>query len=523
MRVALAQLNYTIGDFEGNKIKIIRAIERAKSERASLVVFSEHAVSGAPAYDLLNKASFLDEAEEALVEVAAVCDNITVLIGLPVQHKTKAYSAVAMIHDRHLLHYFTKKNIIARDELGFINSGTGCQHLMLEGKKIALSIDRDIMLEESIGFVDLVINVASYPYSRGIIEARNRMFAKKAFEYNSNVLFLNQVGGNTDIVFDGSSVVFDRTGKCILQLKEFEEDFAVIDIDGNNESIDLDALHNTDHRYNAMKRGLKDFFSKNDFTKACIGLSGGLDSAVVAAVAVDALGADNVKALLMPSQFSTDHSLSDALDLAGRLGIEHHTVPINNLYDMTLDAMSGVFGEDNEFGITEENIQARLRCVLLMAYSNKYGYQLLNTSNKSELALGFGTLYGDNTGVISIIGDLYKGEVYNIARYINREEELIPVHILEKDPSGELRPGQKDTDEFPPYDIVDAILYRMLEENQSREEIINAGYDRDVVYKVYDRILRNEQKRRQFCPTLRLSIRPFNTRRKMPITGKYGF
>lgn len=523
MKVALAQLNYTIGDFEGNKIKIIKAIEEAKRKDTKLVVFAEHAISGAPAYDLLNKGPFLDLAEEALIEIASVCDSITVIIGLPIQQGVFTYSSAAMIHDRRILHFFTKKNIVSRDELGFIYPGTGVQHFMLDGKKIALCIDRDIVYDDNIGRVDLIINVSTYAYARGYIEARNKMLAEKSFECNSNILFVNQVGCNTDVVFDGSSVVFDRGGNCILKLKEFEEDFAVVEIDGQNEPIELEYEDYTYHKYLAIRRGLKDFFGKNGYTKACLGLSGGLDSSVVAAIAVDALGADNVKALLMPSPFSTEHSISDAVELAERLGIEYHTIPIDELYGHTLQSLGEVFAEKPEFGVAEENIQARLRCVLLMAYSNKYDYKLLNTSNKSELALGLGTLYGDNTGVLSVLGDAYKREVYAIARYINRNEEIIPVNVLRKEPSGELRPGQKDIDEFPPYDVVDAILFRMLEENQSREEIINAGYDGEVVQKVYDSILRNEQKRRQFCPTLRLSIRPFSSRRKMPITSKYGF
>ena len=346
---------------------------------------------------------------------------------------------------------------------------------------------------------------------------------RQSFTLDANYIFVNQVGGQTDVVFDGSSAVFNPRGEAVAFLKSFEEDFLIIDVDEDHPEIELPYQNKTENVYKAIKLGLGDFFSKQGYKTACLGLSGGIDSAVVAAIAAEVLGPENVKVLMMPSPYSSDHSVDDAVDMAERIGLGYMIVPINDSYDAVLRALEPVFNKDVEFGPAEENIQARLRMVMLMAMSNKFGHILLNTSNKSELAVGYGTLYGDNTGVISIMGDLYKSEVFDLARYINREIEVIPQSIIMKEPSAELRPGQKDTDTLPAYDVVDAIFYRMIEERQSREEIINAGFDAEVVYKIYGMILKNEQKRFQFCPVLRVSTCPFGVERIMPLTSKYGF
>ena len=310
-------------------------------------------------------------------------------------------------------------------------------------------------------------------------------------------------------------------------MKSFEEDFAIYDTLADNKPCEIPQElyrhERTGYIYKAAVLGLRDYFYKNGYAKACVGLSGGIDSAIVACIAVEALGKENVKALLMPSQFSSDHSVDDSVEMAKNLGLKYDIVPITDAYRVVTEAMAPVLGESSEVGVTEENIQSRLRCVMLMALSNKYGDVLLNTTNKSELALGYSTLYGDSAGVLSILGDVYKRDVYALANLINREREIIPQSIIDKEPSAELRPDQKDTDYMPPYDIVDAIIYRMLEEGQSREEIINAGFDSEVVYKIYGNILRNVQKRHQFCPVLRISYCTFGKDRVMPLTSKYGF
>lgn len=524
MKIAVAQLNYTIGDFEGNKVKIIDAINRAKEEKVDLVVFAEQAISGTPAYDLLNKVTFLELCEEALVEIAAFCEGISVLVGLPVQYGVSTVSAAALIRNRKIVRYISKEEIKFRDEKGFISPGSGSESFMIGDHRIAVVLGSDMISGKGYsGNVQTIIGISAQPYSIGIIDKRYEHLSRQAFMNEANVVFVNQVGGQTDIVYDGSSAIFNAKGEAVALLKSFKEDFLVIDTDADNRKVEMPYQDKAENMYKAIKLGLGDFFAKNGYEKACLGLSGGIDSAVVAAIAAEVLGPENLRVLMMPSQFSSDHSVEDALEMAQGLGIKYDVVGITDLYKGVLSAMEPVFGEDTEFGVTEENIQARIRCVMLMALSNKYGHILLNTSNKSELAVGWGTLYGDNTGVISILGDLYKGEVYALARHINRKATIIPENILLKEPSAELRPVQKDTDYLPPYDITDAIIYRMIEENQHREEIINAGFDAEAVYKIYGMILRNEQKRYQFCPVLRISSTTFGKERVMPITSKYGF
>ena len=331
--------------------------------------------------------------------------------------------------------------------------------------------------DECSGCADAVINIGSSKYARQRIEKRYDFFAGMAYRLGTDVVFVNQVGANTDVIYDGSSAVFSAEGKPLALLAGFEEDYRVVELGGVHEPMEVPYQDKTRNVYRAIKLGLADFFRKNGYSRACLGLSGGIDSAVVAALAVEVLGAENVRVLLMPSQFSSDHSVEDAMQMVRTLGMQYDIVPITDIYRSVVDSMNPVFGEDTEFGVTEENIQARIRGVLLMALSNKFGHILLNTSNKSELALGWGTLYGDHTGMLSVIGDVYKSEVFDIARYINRNGEVIPENILLKAPSAELRPEQKDTDYLPPYDITDSVIYRMIEEGQSREEIINAGFD----------------------------------------------
>lgn len=523
MRIAIAQLNYIIGDFEGNKIKIIDSINRAKDEGVDLVVFAEQAISGTPAYDLLNKVTFLDLCEEALIEIAAFCEGIAVLVGLPIQHDGQTVSAAALIQNRKIIRYITKKNVTLRDEKCFISPGAGSEFVRIGKHKIAVALGSDINNEEEYsGYVDTVINLSAYPYERAVIEKRYEKARRRSYTLGANMIFVNQIGGQTDVIYDGSSFIYNPKGEPVALLKRFEEDFVVVDLDKDNQPVEVQYQNKTENVYNAIKLGLKDFFIKNGYKKACIGLSGGIDSAVVAAIAVEVLGADNIGVLLLPSQFSSDHSVEDAEQMARQLGLEYRIVPISDTYSSILTALEPVFEKRTEFGVAEENIQARIRCIMLMALSNKFGYILLNTSNKSELALGWGTLYGDNTGAISILGDVYKGEVYDLARHINRNGEVIPQNILLKEPSAELYPGQKDTDVLPPYDVTDAIIYRMIEEKQHREEIINAGFDAEVVRKIHKMILKNEQKRYQFCPALRVSTCPFRIGRVMPITSKYG-
>lgn len=521
MKIAVAQLNYTIGDFEANKLKIISSIDRAKRAGADLVIFAENAISGTPAYDLVRKYSFLEDCEEALVEIASHCDDISVLIGLPIQGAGGTVHAVAHIHNRHIERFFSKKTIAEREEGPYIVPGKGLKYLRIAGEKAAIAIGEDILAENEFSpNTDLVISLISHCYSRGIIEERYNLYSRVAYSAGRPVVYVNQIGGHTDVLFDGSSGAFNARGEAICLMKSFEEDFAVIDT-ASGEAVEVPAQDKTANVFAAMRMGLGDYFRKNGFRKACLGMSGGIDSALVAAMAVEALGAENVRLLMMPSQFSTEHSVDDAVEMAGRLGVAYDVIPITEAYKAITETMLPVVG-GTRFDTTEENIQSRIRGVMLMALSNKFGYIVLNCTNKSESAVGYGTLYGDSIGAISIAGDLYKSEIYDLARYINKlRGDVIPENILLKEPSAELHPGQLDRDRLPTYEVLDAILYRIIEKGQGTEEIINAGFDAETVTNVRKMLLRNEYKRRQGCPVFRLSTAPLGKEFVMPLTNRY--
>ncbi|MBQ5620558.1 MAG: NAD(+) synthase, partial [Alistipes sp.] len=378
-------------------------------------------------------------------------------------------------------------------------------------------------VEELDRSAEVILSINARKYSRGSLHYRYETMRNLAFVEGKDIVLINQVGGATEIVYDGSSGVLNRKGEPVLLMESFAEDFAIYDTEAEYEALELPAsMNRTSLVYRAACMGLKDYYHKNGYRKACVGLSGGIDSAVVACMAVEALGKENVHALLMPSPFSPDMSVEDAKALAEGLGISYNVIPISAIYNSVLDTLKPVIG-GTEFDFTEENIQTRIRTVLLMALQNKTGYMLLNSSNKSENALGLCTLYGDTAGAFSPTGDIYKSEMYDIARYINTpHDNVIPENILAKEPSSELHIGQKDSDILPPYEVVDAILYRMIEESQHREEIINAGFDSEVVEKIHAMIMRNEKKRYQFPPVLRLSTCAFGHERLMPLTNKYG-
>lgn len=525
MKIAIAQLNYTVGDVDGNASKIIDAIQKAKKQGADLVLFAEQALSGTPAFDLLRKTTFLELCEDALVNIASFCDGIAAIVGLPILTENGPVSAAALIQNRKILRYIGKKYITARREMGFLVPSKGFEYATIKGHKCAIIVGDDLSREKNFdNSVETIISINARRYGKGMLSYRYEMMRHLAFVEGKNIVMANQVGGSTEIVYDGTSGVLNSRGELVLMMKHFDEDMQIFDTDKDKGSVEVPSSNSAHTRllYEAACCGLKDFFKKNNYHKASIGLSGGIDSAVVAAIAVEALGKENVRALLMPSQFSSDHSVEDARIVAENLGIEYNVIPITEIYKSTLDTMKPVIG-GRDFDSTEENIQARIRTILLMALQNKTDYILLNSSNKSENALGFCTLYGDTAGAFSPTGDLYKSEMYDVARYINRiHDNVIPDRILDKEPSSELHPGQKDSDILPPYEVVDAILYRMIELGQHREEIINAGFDSQVVEKIHTMIMRNEKKRYQFPPVLRLSSCSFKHERLMPLTNKYG-
>ncbi|MCC8088824.1 MAG: NAD+ synthase [Rikenellaceae bacterium] len=518
MKIAIAQLNYTIGDFEGNKEKIIRCIRQAKGDGAKVVMFSEQAISGRPAYDLLNDIVFLERCNETLSEIAKESTEITTIIGLPLQIDNDIISAAAIIHNGKISRYVGKQNVISRDERYHLSRSHGYEFLRVEGRNIAVVLGSDIYSEHDFGSdVDVIVSLKSTRYSCGIIERRYDFYSKIAYKTHSNVIAVNQLGGQTDIVYDGSSFVFNRRGEAIVLMRSFEEDYTVFEVDGDYPPIKIPVQDKARNVYRAIKLGLKDYFAKNGFKKACLGLSGGIDSAVVCALASEVLGPENIHVLMMPSQYSSDHSVGDAVKLAETLGIKYDIVPITGIFDSTTKALAEVF-KGTESDVTEENIQARTRGMLIMALSNKFGYITLNTSNKSECAVGYETMYGDTVGAFSILGDLYKTEVYELARYINRKGEIIPQNTIIKEPSAELCPDHKDSDSLPLYDELDAILYRLIEENQTIDEITTAGFDIGTVLKVFKMLISNEYKRYQFCPVLRLSTCTLGKDRILPLT-----
>ncbi len=528
MKIALPQLNYTIGDIDGNTEKIIQAVKKAKEESADLVIFAEQAISGLPAFDLLTKTTFLEMCEEALRKIAQHCDTIDALIGLPLLTSEGTLSVAAHIHDAKVVKYISKQFITARREMGFLVGGKGCDTITVAGERCQVVVGDDMRkISEFDPKADFIISINARRYSKGILSYRFEVLRNITFVSGKGVVMINQVGGASDIVYDGSSCACNSRGELTLLMKNFDEDFAIYDTNSDIAGTDTPPFVSYNHRnmllYKAACLGLKDYFAKNNYKKACVGLSGGIDSAVAVTLAVAALGKENVMALMMPSKFSPDSSVNDAIELADKLGIEYSVIPITTTYDTIVDVMKPVIGGTN-FDFTEENLQSRIRTVMLMALQNKRGYVLLNSSNKSENALGMNTLYGDTAGSISLTGDLYKGEVYDLARYINKvTENIIPDSILEKEPSSELYANQKDTDLIPPYEVVDAILYRMIEKGQHREEIVNAGFENDDVEKIHAMLMRAEKKRYQFPPVLRLSHCTFGHERLMPLTNKYGY
>ncbi len=528
MKIALAQLNYTTGDIDGNAAKIAVAIDNAKAKGADLVVFAEQAISGSPAFDLLRKTTFLELCDEALESIATHCKGITAIVGVPVLTNEGAISAAAVVEDGKVVKIIGKHHISARREMGFLVSAQGYEYIEVAGHRLAVVVGNDLShIHDMEREADMIVSVNARRYGKDVLAYRYDTLRKIAFVEGKTLVFVNNVGGSGELIFDGTSCVVSAKGDIVTLLESFEEDEKIYDTENEPTPVTVMPYSTcNDHTrmlYRAACLGLKDYFAKSGYTKASIGLSGGIDSAVVACIAADTLGKENVRALLMPSPFTAESSVEDAKALAENLGIQYSVLPIMEAYNSVMDTLKPITG-GTDFDATEENMQSRIRTIMLMALQNKSGYVMLNSSNKSENALGFCTLYGDTAGAFSVTGDLYKTEMYQLARYINREfGNVIPESILTKEPSSELRPNHKDSDILPPYEVVDAILIRMIEEGQHREEIINAGLDSEVVEKIHSMIMRNEKKRYQFPPVLRLSSCAFKHERLMPLINKYSF
>lgn len=508
MKIAIAQLNYTVGNFEHNKFKIIDAISQAKQEGADLVVFAESAISGTPAYSLLARYNFLDQAEETLVEIAAFCDDIAVLVGMPVMQDGGTYSAAAYIKNRKILRYITKKNKVSDVDAAYISTGRGVEYVKIAGEKVAVVLGGDIYNEAAYSDADTVVVLGADRYSQGRIERRYDILSRKAYMADATLVYVNQVGGSEEIVYDGSSAAFDAKGKAISLLGSFVEEIAFVDTKAENAEVEIPYQDKIANVHSALRLAISDYFDKKNLGKACLVLSGGIDSSVGAVLLVDALGADRVVALQMPTKYSNDHSASDAETLARTLGIELVTVPLNDIYRSSLDTIIAAIGEPDSQRL-EDNFRMRLRTTLLMAVCEKRGLVPINTANKTELAIGALTLYGDTAGAISILGDLYKSDVFAMARHLNAAQSVIPENIMLKHPSAELH-VDKEEEPLPSYEEIDAVLYRLLERWQSRDEIIEAGFEEELVdrvrYLMYDALNRIYQ----FCPIVELSTMPLD-------------
>jgi len=547
MKVGLAQLNYHIGNFESNTTKIIDHINIARNNGADLVVFAELCVCGYPSRDFLEFDEFIELCETSAQKIAAACTGIACIIGLPTPNyraegkdlnnsayfiengKVKAVSSKALLPNYDIF-----------DEYRYFEPCTEFNCIDFKGHRIALTICEDLWntIENPLYVTrpmdilirqkpDLMINIAASPFAYNHDVERIDILSDNARRYHLPLLYVNNVGAQTELIFDGGSLVFDNTGKLIDEMPYFEEGIAYYDLNNTGEiSFDHTSTLRTKKQgkieqiHKAIILGIQDYFFKSGFKQAILGLSGGIDSAVVCALAAEALGPENVMAVLLPSRFSSDHSIADAEDLVKNLGCKHQTIAIREITESFEVALAPQF-KDLPFNIAEENIQSRSRAVLLMAMCNKFGYILLNTSNKSEAAVGYGTLYGDMCGGLSVIGDVYKTQVFELARHINREREIIPVNSIIKPPSAELRPNQKDTDSLPEYDILDKIIAEYVEGRCSSAAIIKMGYDEKTVRKVIRLINVSEHKRFQTPPILRVSPKAFGVGRRMPIVGKY--
>ncbi|HVW96515.1 MAG TPA: NAD+ synthase [Mucilaginibacter sp.] len=547
MKIALAQLNYHVGNFESNTAKIIEHIKKARANGADLVVFAELCVCGYPSRDFLEFDEFIGLCESSAQKIAEECHGIACIIGLPTPNNRpegKDLNNSAYFIEDGKIKAIANKALLPNydifDEYRYFEPATEFSCIEFKGKKIALTICEDLWntIENPLYVTrpmdtlikqapDVMINIAASPFAYNHDEERIAILKDNAKRYHLPLLYVNHVGAQTELIFDGGSLVFDNSGKLIDELPYFEESFAYYDLDDNgNVSFTHQSTLMTEREsdieqiHKGIILGIKDYFYKSGFKQAILGLSGGIDSAVVCALAAEALGPKNVMAVLLPSRFSSDHSIKDAQDLVDNLGCLHEVVPIKDITEAFESTLSPQF-KGLPFNIAEENIQSRSRAVLLMAMCNKFGYILLNTSNKSEAAVGYGTLYGDMCGGISVIGDVYKTQVFDLARHINKDREIIPINSITKPPSAELRPGQKDTDSLPEYDILDKILQVYIEERRSSAEIIKMGYDEHTVRRVIKLVNMAEHKRYQTPPILRVSPKAFGMGRRMPIVGKY--
>jgi len=551
MKIGLAQLNYHIGNFPENERSVESEIKNAKRNNTDLLLFSELAICGYPPLDLLEHREFIDECYTSIRNIAKICTDIGVLIGAPAINNNptgkKLYNSVFFLNDGKIQEMFHKTLLPTYDifdEYRHFESNSEFRLLDFKGIKIAVTICEDLWFDQPVEneFAnsrlytvnpmeklaalkpDLIVNLAASPFSFTKIETKKNIFIRTAKNYKLPCIYLNQVGGQTELIFEGGSLVIDSDGRIVRELNSFSRDNCIIDaedlIHDKLKPVNKAPADPTGMIHDALILGIRDFFGKSGLTDAILGLSGGIDSAVTAVLAVHALGTDHVHALMLPSGYSSGHSVSDSVLLAEKIGIQYNIISIQKIFDEYREYLKPLF-DGLPDDVTEENIQSRIRSTFLMAMANKFGYILLNTSNKSEAAVGYGTLYGDMAGGLSVLGDVYKTDVYRLTAFINRHDEIIPNGIITKPPSAELKPGQMDTDSLPEYSILDKILFEYIEHKKSAFEISDTGIDLDLVRKVLKMINHNEFKRYQTPPILRISSKAFGPGRRMPLVAKY--
>ena len=543
MKIAIAQLNFHIGNFEANQKKMLASVTEAKQLGADIICFPELATTGYPPRDFLEFSDFIEQAQGVVNELAKAAIGIAIIVGSPsvnpVPEGKDLYNSAYFLAEgkiKFIQHKALLPTYDIFDEYRYFEPASQFGTVEYKGKRIALSICEDIWnvgnenplytvcpLDEMMPQKpDFIINISASPFSYAQAQARIAVCKANTERYGIPLFYINHTGAQTEILFDGGSLVLSGNGKVHEELPYFKETLRIYDL--------ADVIKTTVERvqtkekisliHDALVEGLKNYFQKLGFQKAILGLSGGIDSAVTAVLAARALGEDNVRVLLMPSKFSSDHSVNDARKLAENLGCQYDIIPIESIYDEFTNTLKSEF-RGLPFDVTEENIQARIRGTLLMAYSNKFGNILLNTTNKSEMAVGYGTLYGDLCGGLSVIADVYKTDVFKLARHINREKEIIPINTITKPPSAELRPDQKDSDSLPDYAILDEVLLQYIEQRKGPNEIIADGFDEALVKRILRMVNINEFKRFQTAPVLRVSPKAFGMGRRMPIVAKY--
>lgn len=548
MKIALSQQNYILGDFEYNTNKIIQDIQRAVSEQADLIVFSELCLTGYPPTDFFYFEDYYTKLKKCFERLFPLSHQIGIFVGAPRKNDViqgKDYFNSAFLLHNGKIESITDKTLLPTydifDEYRYFEPNKTFKCIEFKEKKLAVTICEDIWdinaenpiylktpLEELVKeSPDFIINLSASPFSYSHSEERKKVVRENCLTYKIPMVYVSSVGAQTDLVFDGGSMVCNAQGEIIYELKYFQEDFGIVDMHEISSAIQIQpVLEKVERKYQALVMGIRDYFHKLKMTKAVLGLSGGIDSALTLAIASEALGSENVLSVLMPSQHSSQHSVDDALQICENLGSPYHIIAIKDDYEAIISSLQPIF-EGKKEDVTEENIQARIRGMLLMAISNKFGNLLLNTSNKSEVAVGYGTLYGDMCGALAVLGDVYKTEVYAMCDFINKKAQkekgydIIPQHTITKPPSAELRPGQKDQDSLPPYEVLDAILYLYINKEMGLEDVVESGFERSLVERVFSMVNRNEFKRFQTPPIIRVSSKAFGFGRRIPIVAKF--